>query len=111
MRAAAQPVRDPEADRARVVTLVAHAYDVPVHNLTIATRGSPPVASARQVAIYLARTVLEWSYTDLGTAFGRHRTTVQHAVQRVEELRDDPKIDQTLTWLESALRTRMEIAR
>jgi chromosomal replication initiation ATPase DnaA len=100
----------PDSDRARVVTLVSQVYDVPARELTGKRRGSPEVTNARQVAVYLTRMVLELSYGDLGAAFGRHRTTVQHAVQRVEELRDDPQIDQTLTWLESVLRAAMEIA-
>lgn len=47
-------------------------------------RGSPAVASARQIAIWL---FYEWrkpdSWTELGRAFGRDRTTVRHAVERV----------------------------
>lgn len=47
-------------------------------------RGSPAVASTRQIAIWL---FYEWkrpdSWTELGRAFGRDRTTVRHAVERV----------------------------
>lgn len=47
-------------------------------------RGSPAVASTRQIAIWL---FYEWkepgSWSALGRAFGRDRTTVRHAVERV----------------------------
>jgi len=109
----AQATIRPEGDgitRDRVLTVVAQAYDVSARKLTGRRRGSAEVAQARQIAIYLARMVLKLSYTDLGAAFGRHRSTAQHAVRRVEEQRDDPKVDQTLSWLEQVLRTPAEVA-
>jgi chromosomal replication initiator protein len=45
----------------------------------------PPVARARQVAMYLARELTGASLPDIGRAFGgRNHTTVLHAVRRVE---------------------------
>ena len=97
-----------EAIRTRVLTLVASVYDVPLHDLTQPDRGSSDTAAARQVAIYLAHTVLAMGFADLASAFNRARSTTLYAVRRVEEMRDDPKIDQTLTWLEGVLRAAME---
>jgi chromosomal replication initiation ATPase DnaA len=47
-------------------------------------RGSPAVASTRQIAMWL---FYEWrrpeSWSELGRAFGRDRTTVRHGVNSV----------------------------
>jgi chromosomal replication initiation ATPase DnaA len=104
-----EPVRFVDAVRPKVLSLVASVYDVPVAELAQSTRQGPKVAAARQVAIYLAHTVLKLSFTDLAALFGRSRSTALHAVRRVEERREDPRVDQTLTWLESLLRSSMEI--
>ena len=106
--AAAEAPQD--AIRTRVLTLVAFAYDVPLTELTHHDRGSPEAAAARQVAIYLSHTVLAMGFADLAGVFNRARSTTLHAVRRVEEMRDDPKIDQTLTWLEGILRATLEAA-
>ena len=108
--AAADTIVPQDADRFRVITLVASIYDVPPHEIVHETRGTARAASARAVAIYLAHTVLEMTFEDLGPAFGRHPTTASHAVRKVEAMRDDPKVDQTLSWLETVLRTAKEIA-
>lgn len=49
------------------------------------SRGTKERAWARHVAVYLAhRLDPAASFTALGTAFGRDRTTIRHAVRRVE---------------------------
>ena len=52
----------------------------------------------RQIAMYIAREITEYSTTELGNEFGgRDHTTVMHACQRVEErLKLDPNLDTTL---------------
>lgn len=67
-------------------------------------RGDCQAALARQMAIYLCRLLYAMSLTELGEAFGRDRTTASHAVQRIEDLREDPELDRTLSWLEASLR-------
>jgi chromosomal replication initiation ATPase DnaA len=66
-------------------------------------RGAPAVALARQVAIYLSHTRLGFDYTTAGSAFGRDRTTVAHAVRKVEGRRDDPRFDAIVDTLERAV--------
>jgi len=99
------------AVRGRVLSLVASIYDVPVCDLVRVTRGSTKAAAARQVAIYLSHTVLAMTFADLSSAFGRTPSTVLHAVRKVEAMRDDPKIDRMLSWLESILRDAAEAGR
>jgi chromosomal replication initiation ATPase DnaA len=71
------------------------------------TRGKPPVAFARQVAMYLTRVSCGLSFTEIGHVFARDRTTVAHACELVEERREDPILDSALDHLERAFRLLM----
>jgi chromosomal replication initiation ATPase DnaA len=62
-----------------------------------------PDVLARQAAMYLANVAFGLSYTEISTVFRRDRTTVAHACAIIEDLRDDPVMDRTLTALEAAL--------
>ena len=86
-----------------VEALVALVFRVEVTELRRRSRGPAPVALARQTAMYLAHVHLGLSLERAGQAFGRDRTTVAHACRRVEDGRDDPKFDQALVHLETAL--------
>ncbi len=82
--------------------LVAGALGVAAADLRTPGRGRAPVAFARQTAMYLAHTGLGLNYSEVGRLFRRDRTTAAHACQVVEERRDDPRIEATLTQLERA---------
>jgi hypothetical protein len=58
---------------------------------------------ARQTAIYLAHVAFGLTYTEIGQIFRRDRTTIAHACAVIEDLRDDPAIDQALTAIERVL--------
>ncbi len=88
--------------RAAIEALVAAAFAVPLIELRAASRRRAPIAFARQSAMYLAHVVLGLTYSEIGRAFGRDRTTAAHACQIVEERRDDPRIDALLSRLEGA---------
>lgn len=69
-------------------------------------RGSPAVASTRQIAMWL---FYEWkrphSWTELGLAFGRDRTTVRHGVNRVSDRMDrDDRLGRDVRGALSSLR-------
>ena len=86
---------------------------VPMGELIAATRRSYSAAFARQSAMYLAHVTFGLSYSEVGRAFGRDRTTAAHACQLVEDRRDDPTIDAVLSSLENAcaaLRRRMSVS-
>lgn len=86
-----------------VISLVECATGRHQGDLSCATRGLAPVARARQVAMYLAHTQLSFSLARVGTAFGRDKSTVSHAVHQIEDLRDDLAFDDWLEELEQAL--------
>ena len=95
-------------DRARlsyIDGLIAQVFEVPLRELSAPTRRSARTAFSRQVAMYLAHKVCELSLTRIGEHYGRDRTTVAHACRKVEDRRDDPNLDVSLDYLESALRS------
>jgi Bacterial dnaA protein helix-turn-helix len=72
------------------------------------TRGTPRVAFAQQVAMYLANTSFELSFETISRVFGRDRTTVSHACGVVEDGRDDIWLDCRLEALDLFCRTGWE---
>ena len=53
------------------------------------------IAFPRQIAMYIARELTEYSTTEIGSEFGgRDHTTVMHAIQKIEEcLKSDPTLE------------------
>ena len=82
---------------------VAAAFGIRVEMLQGSQRGRATVALARQVAIYLAHTRLGLPYCQAGAVFGRDRTTAAHACRRVEDRREDPRLDTMIDYLERAI--------
>lgn len=80
--------------------LVAHVYGVPLDELMAPTRKDRRAAEARQVVMYLGHVVLRMSLSSVARVFGRDRSTASHACHRIEDLRDDPKLDQFIDRLE-----------
>ncbi|MBN1241845.1 MAG: chromosomal replication initiator protein DnaA [Spirochaetales bacterium] len=64
------------------------------------------IAFPRQVAMYIAREITEFSTTELGLEFGgRDHTTVMHACQKVDEkLKLDPSLEATIQKLIGAVK-------
>ena len=62
--------------------IVAEYHDIPLS--TFLSKARPePVATARMVAIYLARKLTRAGVEEIGAAFNRHHTTVTHAEQAI----------------------------
>ena len=59
------------------------------------------IAFPRQVAMFIAREMTEYSTTEVGLEFGgRDHTTVMHACQRIESrMRTDPTLEPTVQFL------------
>lgn len=89
-------------NRDALVTMVATSFAVPAAELKSPSRRSAAAAFARQVAMYLAHVGFGATYSDVGRAFRRDRTTAAHACRVVEERRDDLRIDALLERLECA---------
>lgn len=92
-------------DRAQAglaVAMAAGSMDVQADDMEGDGR-SLKVVLARQVAMYLAAVGFGMSYARVAAAFGRDRSTVQHACRVVEERREDPAFDHWLEALERAV--------
>ena len=66
------------------------------------------VAQARQIAMYLCRTLTEASYAHIGSRFGgRDHSTVIHAYRKIEDaLESDPSLQDDVSTLKSNLQNR-----
>jgi hypothetical protein len=78
------------------------AYGISASELVADTRGSATSALARQSAMYLAHVAFGLTYSEVGRAFGRDRTTAAHACRLIEERREEAELDALLGSLESA---------
>ncbi len=88
---------------ALVTACVTAVFDVGEADIALGSRGPARVALARQVAMYLHHVILGRTLTDIAVDFGRDRTTVAHACRLVEDRRDEPEFDATVSELEAAL--------
>jgi len=83
---------------------VATHYGVRVPDLKAPTR-TKPIVTARQMAMYLAKKVLDKSLMDIGRSFGdRDHTTVINAIRRIEnQLEKDADLKKDLDELETRI--------
>lgn len=95
-----------------LIDISAALFNVSSKELRRYGRTSNAISKVRHVAMYVARVVLHLTTHEIGMGFGRDRTTVAHACQVVEDLRDDPEFDQLICTLERiaavALQSRIE---
>lgn len=74
-------------------TLCEHAvsvgFDISLDSLRQPTRGLQEIARARQIAMYFAVVTFEVPISVVAAHFGRDRSTVSHALARIEDERQD----------------------
>jgi chromosomal replication initiator protein len=77
--------------------VTAEYYSLKIEDMTAKTR-TREIATARQVAMYLARTMTNASLPKIGEEFGgRDHTTVMHANDKItEELKNNPEIEEAV---------------
>lgn len=103
-RATDAAFRQGDAEASQAACLVAEAHGVTVQELFHHSRSRAPIAATRQLAMYLMHVALGRSLTDVGTFYGRDRTTVSHACGLVEDQRDLPEFDAEVGDLERRIR-------
>jgi chromosomal replication initiator protein len=88
-----------------ILRVVADYYKLSYNDLKGKKR-TKNIAFPRQVAMYIARDITEYSTTELGFEFGgRDHTTVMHACQKIEErLKLDPNLESTIQSLVRAIK-------
>lgn len=94
-----------------LIDMASALFSLPSKELRGSGRSTLPVSRVRQIAMYVAHVVLRLTMADVGRGFGRDRTTVLHACQLVEDLRDDAEYDRVVSMFErvasAAFRTRL----
>ena len=88
-----------------IIRTVAEAYKVTPNDLKGKKR-TRSIVVPRQIAMYIAREITEYSTTELGIEFGgRDHTTVMHSCQKIDEqLKLDPSLDSRLQKLIQTIR-------
>jgi chromosomal replication initiator protein len=83
-----------------ILRVVADYYKLSYNDLKGKKR-TKNIAFPRQVAMYIARDITEYSTTELGFEFGgRDHTTVMHGCQKIEErLKLDPNLESSIQSL------------
>lgn len=96
-----------------LIDIAAAYFSVSSKELRSAGRTSMVVSRVRQVAMYVAHVALRLTQAEIGRGFGRDRTTVAHACQVVEDMRDDMEFDRLVATLEliaqAAFRGRLDL--
>lgn len=94
-----------------MIDIAAELFNVSSKEIRLPGRSTLPVSRVRQVAMYVSHVVLRLTMSDVGVGFGRDRTTVQHACQVIEDLRDEREFDLLVAKVERvaaiALRNRL----
>jgi chromosomal replication initiator protein len=80
--------------------VVAEYYKLSPNDLKSKKR-TQNIVLPRQISMYIAREITEYSLTEIGQTFGgRDHTTVMHACKIIEErIRSDPSMDSTIQSL------------
>jgi hypothetical protein len=94
-----------------LIDIAAALFSVSSKELRKPGRTAVPVSRVRQIAMYVAHVVLRLTMGEVGTGFGRDRTTVLHACRVIEDMRDDPEFDRVVQMIErvafAAFRSRL----
>jgi chromosomal replication initiator protein len=100
----------PESDRSNIdmnliKKITSDYYQTDVDAMTAQTR-TKENAMARQVAMYLARTLTSASLPKIGEEFGgRDHTTVMHACNKIiEEMKTDPEVEEAVKTISEKIK-------
>jgi hypothetical protein len=83
-------------------------FDLDPAEFTGEDKGAPAIVEARQVLCYLLITEAGFREIDVAEGLGRHHSTISHAMDVITELREDPAIDRTFSWLGDTYRSLVE---
>lgn len=92
------------SDCEAVIDIVSAFFNVSSKDIRNSTRSIASVARVRQVGMYVAHTVLQIPMKHVGRCFVRDRTTVQHAVTLIEDLREDAEFDGIMDQVDRLVR-------
>lgn len=88
----------------RFVTLtIGTLLEVSQADLLAKSRGKAHCCLCRQIAMYFMHTAFSRTFHEVASFFDRDRTTVSHACNLVEDMRDDPEFDGKLAEIEKIM--------
>ena len=95
------------------VTAVGLEFSLPHLTLDANQRSgtTKPEVFARQIAAYLCQTVFNMSIPRVAQLFSRDRSTITHALNVIEEAREDPVFNRKLLGMEAFLTHSLQIFR
>ncbi len=96
----ANNVPNPSLSIETIIRVVSNYFNVSIFDIT-GKKKTKSLVHPRQIAMYIARTLCEYSTSEIGSEFGgKDHTTVMHAYQRIEGLiKTDEAINQTVQKL------------
>ncbi len=105
LQGALSGTKESHVDIHTIQKVVADYYSISVNDLRGKKR-TKAIANPRQIAMYIARAITEYSTTEIGREFGgKNHTTVMHAEKKVrEKMQDDPNLDTLIHKLERDIR-------
>lgn len=83
-----------------MIDITATLFNVSSKEMRQPGRTAQPASRVRQVAMYVTHVGLGMTMANVGRGFGRDRSTVQHACQVVEDMRDDAEFDRIVATTE-----------
>ena len=86
-----------------VIDILSQLTGIPQRDLRAARRLAAPVARIRQIGMYVCHVVVRMKMGDIADGFCRDRTTIIHACNVVEDLRDDPELDDFIQRIETVV--------
>jgi hypothetical protein len=87
-----------------IIDILSGFFNVSGRDLRSHSRCERSVARVRQIGMYAAHVALSLSMSEVGRAFGRDRSTVNHACHLIEDMRDEPEFDRVVQTVENILR-------
>lgn len=91
---------------AKIISAVSSYYNVSETQIRSKVR-TLQIAMARQISMYLCRTVLDMSFNDIGKEFGRDHSTVITAVKKVsDQLKTDRALQASITEINKKLNSK-----
>lgn len=79
-------------------------FNVSGRELRSNSRCERPVARVRQIGMYVAHVTLALTMSEVGRAFGRDRSTVNHACHLIEDMREEQEFDRIIQTIENIVR-------
>ncbi len=87
-----------------VLDILSAYFNVNGRDLRSHSRCERSVARVRQIGMYVAHVALALTMSEVGRAFGRDRSTVNHACHLIEDMREDLEFDRIIQTIESIIR-------